>query len=211
MLAMPFLTRNFMYTIIAFAVADGQAGLNGRRDRPDPRGRRRAGRALEHGVQGRPGLGRRSAQAIAHRLGPHDPLADEQRACHRGRPGPLARLVTEASIANSFRPNPPARNRKAFAFRPSWAPTPRPSWRSSATMPGASCSASAGCCASCDWQPGHVTLPEQPQPGVGAQVSAPRASAWLSSQDQLVRCLGPARSGIAISASWPSSAPTPSS
>ena len=59
--------------------------------------------------------------------------------------------------------------------------------------------------------PGKVVLPDRSNGPRPRALSAPRASARLSPQDQLLRRLGPAAVGAVPSATWPSLAPTPSS
>ena len=132
-------------------------------------------------------------------------------AGHRGRPGPLARLVPERVPGSSFRPSLPARRQEGFRIQTvDGGATPRRSWRSSATTPAASSSASAGCCASCAWRRASVACrtgstwrrrPSTRSAGISSAI-VPRPTRTTP---------GTWRSGSAISASWPSSAPTPSS
>ena len=85
---------SFIASLMVAIVLDAMPAQR-RRNRPEPCGRRRAGRSFEHRVEGRTGSGRRGAQALADRLGHQASLAHGERARHRGRPGPLARLVPE--------------------------------------------------------------------------------------------------------------------
>ena len=65
----------------------------------------RARWALEHGVEGCPGLGGRGAQALTNWVGDDDSLADEKRAGDCGKPRPTGLIRFPKSIGNSYRRN----------------------------------------------------------------------------------------------------------
>ena len=100
-------------------------------------------------------LGRGGAQAIADLAGTRSSAGRRERCPSSRSARPACSSRSRASIAQLV---PAAARRQGSRRLPHpdrrWEAMPRRSWRSSATTPAASSSASAGCCASCAWRRG---------------------------------------------------------
>ena len=98
------------------------------------------------------------------------------------------------SLPTAYRQHVPSRptgkEKEGFLIGTVKGAMPRRWWRSSATTDAGCSSAPGGCCASCASRRATCRC-RRASTWLGAQVSAPRPSARLSAQDQLLRRLGP--------------------
>ena len=138
-------------------------------------------------------------------------FAGRSRACPSSPSArPACSTRSRKSTGNSFRHSLPARNKMGSGSRPSIATMPRRSCPSWAMTPAGCFLASGGCCASCAWRramshcrTGSIWRRRRSTRfEVTSLAIVPRPTLTMP---------GTWRSGTAISASWPSSAPTPSS
>ena len=111
--------RLILGIVLVVGIVRLELKAQGRDDRPEPGGRRGAGRAFGSGVEGGPALGRGGAGADARQLGRQAPLAVRRGAGHRDRPGSHAGLVRRPVQATRFQHRRPGRARKAFRSAPS--------------------------------------------------------------------------------------------